>query len=73
MASSDLDQILKGYLETRFKSTLDYFAIEGRMSPNAEGDLGVTGTFRKRAGDKNVYFTATVNVASHKVQNLQEY
>ena len=75
MNSSALDPLgfLKGYLETRFKSTLDYFAIEGRMSPDAEGDFGVTGTYRKRAGDKNVFFTATVNVASHKVQNLQEY
>ena len=73
MNSSDLDQFIKSYLETKFGSALDYFAIEGQMSPNAEGDMGVTGTFRKRAGDKNVYFTVTVNVASRKVQNLQEY
>lgn len=73
MNSSALDQFVKGYLETTFGSALDYFAIEGQMSPDAEGDFGVTGTFRKKAGGKNVFFTATVNVASRKVQNLQEY
>jgi hypothetical protein len=71
--SDDLDQQIKSYLETKFRAPLDYFAIEGRMSPDANGDMGVTGSYRKRAGDKNVYFTVTINLTSCKVQNLQEY
>ena len=43
------------------------------MSPDAKGDMGVTGSYRKRAGDKKVFFTATVNLTSRKIQNLQEY
>jgi len=73
MNSSGLDQLLKDYLAAKFGSTLDYFVIESRMSPDANGDMGVTGSYRKRAGDKNVFFTLTVNLASRKVQNLQEY
>ncbi|HKZ42740.1 MAG TPA: hypothetical protein VJ044_17385 [Candidatus Hodarchaeales archaeon] len=73
MNSSGLDQLLKDYLEAKFGSDLDYFAIEGRMSPDAKGDMGVTGTYRKTAGDKKVFFTVTVNVTSRKIQNLQEY
>jgi hypothetical protein len=71
--SGDLDRLIKDYLETKFGAPLDYFAIESRMSPDANGDMGVTGSYRKRAGDKNVFFTITVNLASRKVQNLQEY
>jgi hypothetical protein len=41
------------------------------MTPDAMGDMGVTGNYRKRAGDKNVFFT--VNAASRKIENLQEY
>ena len=73
MASIQLDEMIRDYLETRFGSTLDFFAIEGRMTADAQGDVGVTGTFRKKAGDKNVFFTATVNVPLHTVVNLQEY
>jgi len=43
------------------------------MAPDAQGDMGVTGSYRKKAGDKQVFFTVTVNVASRKIQNLQEY
>jgi len=68
-----LDQLLKDYLEARFGLHLDYFVIEGRMSPDANGDMGVTGSYRKSAGGKKVFFTATVNLTSRKVQNLQEY
>ena len=32
-----------------------------------------TGSYRKKAGDKKVFFTVTVNIASRKIQNLQEY
>jgi len=73
MASDDSDQLIKDYLEARLRESLDYFAIETRMSPEANGDMGVTGSYRKRASDKNVFFTATVNLTSHKVRNLQEY
>jgi hypothetical protein len=73
MNSSGLDQLLKSYFEAKFGLALDYFAIEGRMSPDAKGDVGLTGSYRKRAGDKKVFFTVTVNLTSHKVQNLQEY
>ena len=68
-----MDQLIKGYLEAKFGAALDYFVIEGRMSPDANGDMGVTGSYRKRPGDKKVFFTVTVNLTSHKVQNLQEY
>lgn len=71
--SEDVDRLIREYLETKFGRPLDYFAIEGRMSPDTNGDMGVTGNYRKGATDKNVFFTVTVNVASRKVQNLQEY
>ncbi|MGD0177967.1 MAG: hypothetical protein ABSC50_14205 [Candidatus Bathyarchaeia archaeon] len=73
MNSSELDQLLKGYLEAKFGAALDYFAIEGQMSPDATGDMGVTGNYRKHANEKNFYFTATVNLTSHVVRNMQEY
>jgi hypothetical protein len=73
MDSDELDRLLKDYLEAKFDLVLDYFVIEGRMAPDASGDMGVTGSYRKEAGDKNVFFTVTVNVASRKIQNLQEY
>lgn len=73
MDSRNLDKLLKDHLEAKFRSTLDYFAVEGRMAPDEKGDMGVTGSYRKRAGDKNVFFTATVNITSLKIQNLQEY
>lgn len=73
MNSGDLDKLLKDYLEAKFGLALDYFVVEGRMAPDAKGDMGVTGSYRKKAGDKKVFFTVTVNVASRKVQNLQEY
>lgn len=73
MDSSDLDKLLKDHLEAKLRSTLDYFVVEGRMAPDEKGDMGVTGSYRKKAGDKNVFFTATVNLTSLKIQNLQEY
>lgn len=73
MNSGELDRLLKDYLEAKFGLALDYFMIEGRMTPDANGDMGVTGSYRKKAGDKKVLFTVTINVASHKIQNLQEY
>lgn len=73
MNSRELDQLLKDHLEAKFGLALSYFVIEGRMSPDAKGDMGVTGSYRKRAGDKKVFFTATVNLTSRKIQNLQEY
>ena len=73
MNSSELEQLIKDLLEAKFGVALDYFAIEGRMSPDANGNIGVTGTYRKRTSDKNVFFTVTVNRTSRKIQNLQEY
>ena len=73
MNASELDRLLRGYLEAKFGLTLDYFMVEGSMAPDARGDMGVTGSYRKRAGDKKVFFTVTVNVTSRKIQNLQEY
>ena len=72
MSSSETDQLIKDYLEAKF-GVLDYFVIEGRMSPDANGDVGVTGTYRKSPGEKNVFFTVTVNLTSRKIQNLMEY
>ena len=73
MSSSELEQLVKEFLETKFGFALDYFVIEGRMAPDANGNMGVTGTYRKTTGDKNVFFTVTINLTSRKVQNLQEY
>jgi hypothetical protein len=73
MNSDELDRLLRSYLEARFGLTLNYFVVEGRMAPDPNGDTGVTGNYRKKAGDKTVFFTVTVNVASRKIQNLQEY
>ena len=73
MNSSELEQLIKGFLEAKFGFALDFFVIEGRMAPDANGNMGVTGTYRKRTGDKNVFFTVTVNLTSRKIQNLQEY
>jgi hypothetical protein len=71
--SDELERLLRDYLEAKFGLTLDYFIVEGGMAPDAQGDMGVTGSYRKKAGDKKVFFTVTVNVASRKIQNLQEY
>jgi hypothetical protein len=73
LISDDLDQLIRTYLETRLKAPLDYFVIEGKMAADANGDMGVTGSYRKKAEDKKVFFTVTVNVSSRKIQNLQEY
>ena len=73
MSSAELSRLLKDYLEARFGLTLDYFVVEGSMAPDAQGNMGVTGSYRKIAGDKNVFFTVTINLASRKIQNLQEY
>jgi hypothetical protein len=73
MASVELDKLVKGYLEAKSGATLDYFGIEGQMSADQNGDMGVTGSYRKTAGDKMIFFTVTVNLSSRKVQNLQEY
>ena len=71
MDSGNLDQLLKDYLEVGLPP--DYFVIEGRMSPGTNGDVGVTGNYRKKAGDKNVFFPMTVNPDSGEITNLQEY
>jgi hypothetical protein len=71
--SGEVDQLLKGYLESKFGLSLDYFAIEGRMTPDPKGDMGVTGSYRKKPSDKKIFFTATVNLEARTVQNLQEY
>lgn len=73
MDPANVDQLLKDYLEARFGLALDYFALEGRMSPDTNGDMGVTGNYRKKAGDKSVFFTMTVNLDSRAITNLQEY
>jgi hypothetical protein len=73
MDASELDRLLREYLEARLGLALDYFMVEGSMAPDTQGDMGVTGSYRKKAGDKKVFFTVTVNVTSHKIQNLQEY
>lgn len=73
MNATALEQLLKDYLQKRHGVVLDYFAIEGQMSPDADGQMGVTGNYRKTAGDKSVFFTATVNLNSHRIENLQEY
>jgi hypothetical protein len=73
MNSGELDRLLKDYLEAKFGSILDYFNVEGSMAPDAQGDMGVTGTYRRKTAGKKVFFTVTVNVASRKIQNLQEY
>ena len=73
MDSVELEQLIKKFLEAKFGASLDYFVIEGRMAPDANGNIGVTGTYRKNAGGKNVFFTVTVNLTSRKIQNLQEY
>ena len=57
--SEDVDRLIREYLETKFGRPLDYFVIEGRMSPNTNGDTGVTGNYRKAATDKNVFYTVT--------------
>ena len=73
MLPSKLTQLLKNYIGSKVGSALEDFVIEGRMSPDAMGDMGVTGTYRKKAGDKSVFFTMTVNLDSHEITNLQQY
>ncbi len=73
MESGELGRLLKDYLEAKFGLVLDYFIVEGSMAPDAKGDMGVTGSYRKGIGDKKVFFTVTINVSSRKIQNLQEY
>ena len=68
-----MEQLVKDFLRTKYGVALDYFVIEGRMAADANGNTGVTGTYRKKAGDKNVFFTVTINLTSRKIQNLQEY
>ena len=68
-----MEQVVKAFLEAKFGVALDYFAIECQMSPDTNGNMGVTGSYRKRTGDKNVFFTVTINLTSRKIQNLQEY
>ncbi|MGA2972725.1 MAG: hypothetical protein ABSE39_08910 [Candidatus Bathyarchaeia archaeon] len=71
--SGQVDRLLKDYLEAKLRSTFDYLAIEGKMTPDPNGDIGVTGNYRKKLSDKNVFFTATINVEARTVQNLREY
>ena len=65
--------LLKNYVESKVGSTLEYFVIEGRMSPDAMGDLGVTGSYRIIGEDRKFFFTATVNITSRNIRNLQQY
>jgi hypothetical protein len=71
--SGQVDRLLKDYLEAKLRSTFDYLAIEGKMTPDPNGDIGVTGNYRKKLSDKNIFFTATINVEARTVQNLREY
>jgi hypothetical protein len=71
--SGQVDRLLKDYLEAKLRSTFDYLAIEGKMTPDPNGDIGVTGNYRKKLSDKNVFFTATINVEARTVKNLREY
>ena len=73
MNSTGLDQIVKEYIEAKYRLILDYCLIEGKMSPDSKGDTGVTGNYRKTPSDKNVFFAVTVNPATRVIQNLQEY
>jgi hypothetical protein len=73
IVSSELNQLIKSYLASKVSSPLEDFAIEGRMSPDASGDMGVTGSYRLRGEDRKFFFTVTVNLTSHKIQNLQQY
>ena len=73
MVPSELNQLLKNYLESKVSSALEDFVIEGQMSPDATGDVGVTGSYRIRGEDRKFFFTVTVNLTSHKIQNLQQY
>ena len=73
MLPSELNQLLKNYIESKVGSRLEEFVIEGRMSPDAMGDMGVTGSYRKKAGDKSVFFTMTINLDSREITNLQQY
>jgi hypothetical protein len=68
-----LSQLIKNYLQSRVSSALEDFVIEGRMSPDAVGDMGVTGSYRLGGEDRKFFFTVTVNLNSHKIQNLQQY
>ena len=38
MNSIGLDQIVKEYIEARYRLILDYCLIEGKMSPDSKGD-----------------------------------
>jgi hypothetical protein len=70
---SELYQLIKNYLESKVGSALDDFTIEGQMSPDATGDVGVTGSYKIRNEARKYFFTITVNLTSHKIQNLQQY
>jgi len=43
------------------------------MSSDINGHMDVTWGYRKKAGDKKVFFTATVNLAASTIKSLQEY
>jgi len=70
---SELNQLLKKYLESKIGSALGEFVIEGRMPPDAIGDMGVTGSYRIGSEDRKFFFTVTINLTSRKIQNLQQY
>jgi len=69
----ELHELLKNYVESKVGSALADFTVEGRMSPDAMGDVGVTGSYRIRSEDRKFFFTVTVNLTSRKIQNLQQY
>ena len=70
---SELHQLLKNYVESKVGSAVEEFVIEGRMSPDAIGDVGVTGSYRIGSEDRRFFFTVTVNLTSRRIQNLQQY
>ena len=70
---SELHQLLENYVKSKVGSALEDFTIEGQMSPDANGDVGVTGSYRIKSEDRKFFFTVTVNLTSRKVQNLQQY
>ena len=69
----ELHELLKNYVESKVGLALEDFTVEGRMSPDAMGDVGVTGSYRIRSEDRKFFFTVTVNLTSRKIQNLQQY
>jgi hypothetical protein len=73
MLPNELHQLLKKHIESKVNSPLEDFAIEGHSSPDATGDVSVTGSYRIGSEERRFFFTVTVNLISRKMQNLQQY